>query len=103
MTLVAPSGRRITRAGADAGTDSGVTHRVHATFETHQVTQPEAGTWTVELFGANIAPQGEPTDLTVNQTPARNKLPAANVNVVQKGRTITVSTQGQHRLDGQMS
>ncbi|NJM07727.1 hypothetical protein HC891_18355 [Candidatus Gracilibacteria bacterium] len=56
LTLVSPSGRVIDRATVAAD----VTHEVGPTFEVYTLTRPEAGTWTIELFGADVPPAGEP-------------------------------------------
>ena len=70
MTLETPSGRRI---GRDT-VASDLAHDAGPTFEVYTVTTPESGTWQVELFGAEVDPQGEPvtfgfTTLPVAGTP----------------------------------
>lgn len=55
MSLTSPSGRLIDRATVAPD----VSHRVGPTFEVYTLTRPEAGEWTVSLFGADVAP-GEP-------------------------------------------
>jgi hypothetical protein len=54
-TLVAPSGRVI-----DASTVApDVVYESGATFNRFQITNPETGDWTVELFGADVPVEGE--------------------------------------------
>jgi hypothetical protein len=61
MTLVAPSGRVI-----DRDTVAGdVEHLFGDTFESYTITDPEAGEWTVELFGADVPEEGEDVSLAV--------------------------------------
>ncbi len=56
MTVVSPNGRRINRQTADAD----VLIDVGATFEHITVTNPEAGNWTIEFYGADVPTAGEP-------------------------------------------
>ena len=60
MTLISPSGRVIDRDTMAPD----VTHELTPTSEAYTVTDPEAGEWTVELFGADV-PEGEAVTLTV--------------------------------------
>ena len=55
MTLTTPSGRVINRFW----TDWDVVHDNGASFEVITITSPESGDWEVELFGAEIPPEGE--------------------------------------------
>ena len=61
MTLISPSGRVIDRDTMAPD----VTHELTPTSEAYTVTDPEAGEWTVELFGADV-PEGEIVTLTVS-------------------------------------
>jgi len=60
-TLVSPSGRRI-----DASTIApDVQHFADATSELFTVDQPESGTWSVEMYGEDVAAAGEDVSLAV--------------------------------------
>lgn len=98
MTLTAPSGRRYTRTSVPTG----VIHEVGPTFERYEIESPEAGEWTVELLGAQVAEQGEPTQLIAYQPPQRNSPPTAVVAVSQSGREVTVDGAGSADPDGQI-
>jgi lysophospholipase L1-like esterase/chitodextrinase len=96
MSLRSPSGRVIERSTQAAD----VTHLVGPTYETYSVAAPEAGTWTVTLFGAQVAPGGEETRLVVHQTPVPNAAPVARMTQTQQGRTITVDAGASSDADG---
>ncbi|MEO6197518.1 MAG: hypothetical protein ABIP58_05340, partial [Dehalococcoidia bacterium] len=55
MSLEAPSGGLIDRSTAAPD----VEHNLGADFERYRVDTPEAGDWTVTLFGADVPPEGE--------------------------------------------
>jgi hypothetical protein len=61
MTLISPSGWII---GRDID-DPNVVHLLGPTFEIYKVRNPEAGVWTVELFGADVPEEGEEVVLTM--------------------------------------
>lgn len=65
MTVRSPSGQSFDRSsiGSNVVVSSGPTH------ETFTVTLPEPGDWTVELFGADIAPAGEPYTYSTVELP----------------------------------
>ena len=65
MSLVSPSGRVINRSTVDPL----ISHSVGPTFEVYNITLPEPGTWTVNFFGANVAPGGETVSYRVNLIP----------------------------------
>jgi len=65
MTLVSPSGRRIDQTTVA----DDVSHSVDTTSETIEVTTPEPGTWTVELYGTDVPPEGEDAVLNVVVSP----------------------------------
>jgi PKD repeat protein len=45
----------------------GVIHRLQSNGETLAITNPQAGQWTVQLYGANVPPQGESVRVDVTQ------------------------------------
>ncbi|MBO1268115.1 PxKF domain-containing protein [Arthrobacter cavernae] len=96
MSLISPSGRVIDR-GVNA---ADVQHEVGPTFESYHLSSSEAGIWTVRLFGAQVAPQGEPTRLSVWHVPAVNKTPTASFTLSQDGRTVTVDAGSSTDADG---
>jgi hypothetical protein len=98
MTLRSPSGRVIDRATSAAD----LHHRVGPTQELYLVTDPEPGTWTIELYGANVQPAGEPTTLAVYETPRPNADPVASFTSSQRGRTLTLDATGSTDSDGQV-
>jgi PKD repeat protein len=83
MTLVSPSGRRITRDT----TAWDVTHSLAPTHEEYVISVPEPGEWTVELYGADVAPAGEPVVFGMSPVPFENKLPEVSANA-SPGDTI---------------
>jgi PKD repeat protein/lysophospholipase L1-like esterase len=62
-SLVSPSG-----AVFNASTP-GISHSATATTENFVIKNPEPGTWTVQLYGANVHPGGEPVRVTSTTTP----------------------------------
>ncbi|HKW72471.1 MAG TPA: PKD domain-containing protein [Candidatus Dormibacteraeota bacterium] len=73
MTLVSPSGRTITRSTSA----SDVYHLLGPTYEVFSVTNPEAGTWTVEMKGTNVSADGETVRLSTTQSLPVNLPPIA--------------------------
>jgi Tol biopolymer transport system component len=60
-TLTSPTGRIV--SPAQLGTN--VQHSKGATYELYTVAYPEAGAWSVDLYGASLASGGEPVDVRV--------------------------------------
>ena len=96
MSLTSPSGRVIDRTTSAQD----VQHEVGPTFESYHLSSSEAGTWTVRLFGAQVAPQGESTRLSVWHVPTLNKNPTAKFMLSQDGRTVTVDADSSTDADG---
>jgi Tol biopolymer transport system component/murein DD-endopeptidase MepM/ murein hydrolase activator NlpD len=61
-TLTSPTGRLI----SPAQLGSNVQHSKGATYELYTVAYPEPGKWAVNLYGAQLAPAGEPVDVRVS-------------------------------------
>lgn len=98
MTLRSPSGRVIDRNTQAAD----VVHRVGPTQELYYVTDPEPGTWTVELYGRDVAPSGEPTTLNIYEVPEPNREPTAAMTLSQAGRTVTLDAGASQDSDGEI-
>jgi len=86
MSLVTPSGRVIDRNTNTAD----VIHDLGATFEVYTVVDPEPGDWRVDLFGADVLPQGEetvfgfstlPSTVNVDPPPADTEPPTTSASV----------------------
>lgn len=73
MTLVSPSGRTITRSTSA----SDVYHLLGPTYEVFSISNPEAGTWTVEMKGTEVSPDGEAVRLSTTQSLPVNLPPIA--------------------------
>jgi hypothetical protein len=98
LSLRSPSGRVI-----DRGTTAGdLLHRSGPISESYAVTDPEPGTWTVSLFGADVAAAGEPTYLDVWQQAAPNLMPVPAIGVTQTGHTVTVDAAASRDPDGRI-
>jgi alpha-tubulin suppressor-like RCC1 family protein/PKD repeat protein len=74
MTLVSPSGRQITRSTSAAD----VYHLLGPTYEVYSIKNPEAGTWTVKMLGADVSADGETVRLNTSQMPHFNVPPTAS-------------------------
>lgn len=74
MTLTTPSGRVIDRDTVAPD----VVHDKGPTFEVYTITNPEAGDWQVDLFGADIPPEGEDVIFGISTIPASNLPPIAD-------------------------
>jgi hypothetical protein len=98
MTLRSPSGRVITRGSSAAD----LYHRVGPTQELYLVTDPEPGTWTVELYGAQVQQAGEETTLAFVETPKPNADPVARFTSTRSNRTLTLDATGSTDADGQV-
>ena len=61
-TLTAPNGTEITPATSD----SNIYYAKGLTYELYRATNPEAGDWIINLYGADLAPQGETVNISVS-------------------------------------
>lgn len=99
LTLRSPSGRIIDRAATAAD----ITRDTAATFEHVEVAEPEQGTWTAELFGVDVAPEGEPVTLSVYQPEPVNQRPTARATVRVVGNTLTLDASASTDPDGSIA
>lgn len=73
-TLVSPSGRVITRSTAA----SDVYHLLGPTYEVFSIANPEPGSWTIKMQGAQVSADGETVLLNTTQLPHVNAPPIAS-------------------------
>jgi PKD repeat protein/lysophospholipase L1-like esterase len=98
MTLTSPSGRVIDRST----TATDVLHEVGPTQELYRVRTPEAGSWTVELYGADVSGSGEPVTLSAYAAPVPNEKPVARLSQTQQGNTVTLDGRASTDADGEI-
>ena len=93
-TLVSPSGQRYDRDTAPAG------HTVGPASEVFTLRNPEPGAWTIEMFGADIDPEGEQVTYSTYQEEAPNTRPKALATVVRSGATVSLEAASSDDRDG---
>ena len=93
-TLVSPSGERYDRDYAPAG------HTVGPSSEVFTLTDPEPGTWTIEMFGADIDPEGEQVTYSTYQEEAPNTRPEARFTLVRSGTSVSLDASSSDDEDG---
>lgn len=98
MSLTDPAGHRYTRAAPGGAR----LHSNGAGSELFTFTDPTPGTWTVTLFGAQIAPGGENVTLTVTADQPLNQVPIAAATAAANvaGTTVTYDGRGSSDPDG---
>lgn len=94
-TLISPSGVVYSRTD-----ENGAEHDSGETWEYYTVHDAEAGEWTVELFGLDVSPDGEPVTLTTFDEEPVNELPTANITVTGSGATYTFDASASVDADG---
>lgn len=100
LALISPSGVRHTRDAPGAG----VAHDAGPTWEQYEIDDPEAGEWHFELFGADVAPGGEPVTLLHSTEPPVNAAPTATISYADNGDgTLTFSSARSTDADGLIS
>ena len=75
LSLVSPSGVTFDRTSQGPG----VIHQLQSNGETLGITNPEAGQWTVKLYGASVPSSGEDVRVDVNQIAKTDFAPVAAV------------------------
>ena len=93
-TLVSPSGQRYDRDTAPAG------HTVGPASEVFTISDPEPGTWTIEMFGADNDPDGEQVTYSTYQEEAPNARPKPRATVVRSGAKVTLDASSSADRDG---
>jgi lysophospholipase L1-like esterase len=96
MTLISPSGTRYTRTTPGAG----VYHANGPTWEQFEIPDPELGTWTIELFGADVDPGGELTKLSIYDEAAPNVRPTARPSLRRLPGTLLLDASSSFDPDG---
>ena len=97
MTLTSPSGKVYTRDTVAEG----VYHRNGPTQELYRFASPEAGRWTVRLFGKDVRQDGEPVRFTTYAEEKPNQDPAAGIEVAKTSKnTIRARSTGSFDPDG---
>lgn len=96
LTLVSPSGRRYTRQSGDHFRETG------ATWEHVEVSGPEAGSWTAELFGADVAVGGEPVVVSTFAADPQNIRPTARIVASVGPAGLTLDARTSVDPDGQV-
>jgi lysophospholipase L1-like esterase len=98
LSLVSPSGRRIDRSTHAPD----VTRETQATFEHLEVTNPEQGTWTAELFGEDVTAGGEPVTLSIYQGDIPNQAPTGRITPRIEGDSLVLDARGSTDPDGKV-
>lgn len=96
VTAISPSGRRYHRSAVPTETR----HLLGPTHEIFQIPNPEPGTWTVELYGADLGADGEPVTFTSNTQPQWNNPPVPSVQHRVDGRTLHLDARDSNDPDG---
>ena len=96
LSLTSPSG---TVYDSETVAD-GVRYGAGTTWRWLEVDDPEPGEWTIQVYGADLDPEGEPFHLQWNAEPAPNQWPVATATIVQHGTTVTVDGTGSTDADG---
>jgi lysophospholipase L1-like esterase len=99
LTLLSPSGTRYAR-GADGTGATAATRHTGPTFENVIVPSPEAGTWTAEMYGLDVDPEGEPVTLDTYQAEPDNLKPTARVATRVSGDRLLLDGTGSTDPDG---
>jgi hypothetical protein len=90
MTLTSPSGRVITR-----DTVAGDIESSHgATWESYVITEAEVGTWTVEIYGAEVNEGGEPYTFDYLLHDSSNTEPVPDIALTRAGDTVHLDATG---------
>lgn len=98
MTLIDPFGRIIDRDTAAPD----VVHDMGPDFETYTIFDPMSGDWLVNLYGAEVPPEGEDVEfrLMFSTVPPINVPPVAEAGPDQKLCAIPPATTAMVTLDG---
>lgn len=98
VSLVSPSGVRYDRSDLH-----GAAHDNGATYEYYTIDNPEHGTWTLELYGADVAPAGESVAVSVVDQQAPTPSPDAAFATSGQGSTRTFDARGSTAPNGALT
>ncbi|MCA2215541.1 nidogen-like domain-containing protein [Jidongwangia harbinensis] len=96
LTLTSPSGTvydRTARPGGASGSHG-------PTWDQLSIPNPEPGTWTATMFGADVDPLGEEARLSVAQLEAPNKAPVADFDVAFTNGALMLDATRAADADG---
>lgn len=97
-TLTSPSGVVYTRqAPRDADHGNG------PTFEYFGIDNPEHGTWSVSMYGANVDPAGEAVTFDAYDVPVPNQAPLGQFTVTGSGQTFHFDAGASSDPDGSIA
>ncbi|WP_346027393.1 GDSL-type esterase/lipase family protein [Arthrobacter parietis] len=96
LTLISPSGQRFDRSTDPAG----ATRETGPTHEHVEVSAPETGEWTVELFGLDVPDGGEPVTLSIHQQEPKNAAPTGVITPRVEGNSLVLDASGSSDSDG---
>ena len=75
-------------------------HTVGPSSEVFTLTDPEPGTWTIEMFGADIDPGGEQVTYSTYQEEEPNTRPEARFTLVRSGTSLSLDASSSDDQDG---
>ena len=93
-TLTSPSGQHYDRSNAPVG------HAAGPASELFKLRNPEPGPWTIEMYGADIDPQGEQVTYSTYLEQAPNTRPKAKATVVRSGSKVILDASSTKDPDG---
>lgn len=99
LSLISPSGQRYDRSTQAPDT----TRETGPTYEHVEVTDPELGQWTVELFGLDVPAGGEPVSLSVYQAESANQSPTGVITSRLKGNSLVLDASASTDTDGKIT
>ncbi|MEO8529329.1 MAG: PKD domain-containing protein, partial [Pseudolysinimonas sp.] len=97
-SLISPSGVEYSRSNPQDAT-----HGNGATYEYFEVPNPEPGEWTVHIYGADVADEGEPVTFSTFDEMPPNEAPTATVKVSGSSHTYTFDASASTDADGSIS
>lgn len=94
-TLISPSGLRYTRDALN-----GAQHTNGPTYESWDLAAAENGTWTVEIYGADVDADGEDVQFNAYAAPVANARPVASFAATASNSTLNVDASASTDSDG---
>ena len=97
-TLISPSGVRYTR-----DSHTGADHDAGPTYEWYDISSAEQGTWTAEMYGAEVAPAGEGVTFQASDDAVPNQRPTASFETSTNGSSYTFDASASSDPDGSIA